>query len=90
MEYNKRIAAGTPRPLLVDMSRVRSISKEAREEYVKETEEPFVTAVALVTNSSVSRMIGNFFIGLNHGIVPARLFTDPGKAREWLLQYIVR
>ncbi len=88
MEYNRKIAAGIPRPLLVDMTGVRSISKEAREEYVKEQEEPFVTAVALLTKSSVSRMVGNFFIGLNHTHVPAKLFTDPDKAREWLLQYL--
>ena len=90
MEYNKKIAAGKSRPLLVDMSMVRSISKEAREEYVKEIDEPFVTAVALLTRSSVSRMVGNFFIGLNHTTVPAKLFTDPEKAREWLLQYLVK
>lgn len=90
MEYNRKVAAGIPRPLLADMSRVRSISKEAREEYVKEIDDPFVTAVALITRSSVSRMIGNIFIGLNNTTVPTRLFNDPDKAREWLLQYRVK
>lgn len=90
MEYNRKASAGKPRPLLADMTRVRSISKEAREEYVKEIDDPFVTAVALLTKSSVSRMIGNIFIGLNNTTVPTRLFNDPEKAREWLLQYRVK
>lgn len=89
IQYNKRVAAGIPRPLLVDMSRVRSMSKDAREEYVKKDDEPLVTAVALVTNSSISRMVGNFFIGLTQSYIPVKLFTEPEKAREWLLQYIV-
>lgn len=89
IQYNKRVAAGIPRPLLVDMSRVRSMSKDAREEYVKKDDSPLVTAVALVTNSNISRMVGNFFIGLTQSYVPVKLFTEPEKAREWLLQYIV-
>mgnify|MGYP000864554572 CR=1 FL=1 len=90
MEYSKKMTAGTPRPMLVDMSKVRSINKEAREEYVKKIDEPFITAVALLTNSNISRMVGNFFIGLNNMQIPAKLFTDPEKARVWLLQYIVK
>lgn len=90
MEYNRKMAAGIPRPLLVDMTRVRSMSKEAREEYVKEVDEPFVTAVALVTKSSVGRMVGNFFIGLNRTEIPTRLFTEAEKAKEWLMQYLVK
>lgn len=90
MEYSRKMTAGVPRPMLVDMSKVRSINKEAREEYVKKIDEPFITAVALLTNSNISRMVGNFFIGLNNMQIPAKLFTDPEKAREWLLQYLVK
>ena len=90
MAYTKKLAAGTPRPLLVDMSKIRSMSKDAREEYVKKVDEPFVTAVALVTSSNISRMVGNFFIGMNQAYVPVKLFTQPEKAREWLLQYLVK
>ncbi len=89
MAFTKILAAGIPRPLLVDMSKIRSMSKDAREEYVKKIDEPFVTAVALVTNSNISRMVGNFFIGLNQAYVPVKLFTNAEKAREWLLQYLV-
>ncbi len=37
-----------------------------------------------VISSPVSRVIGNFFMGLNKPISPTRLFTDPHKAIQWL------
>jgi hypothetical protein len=80
-------AAGKPRPYLVEISRVRSMSKELREEYDRHNMTDIVTAMALVTGSSIGNMIGNLLIGVSTPKVPTKLFTDPVKAREWLLQY---
>lgn len=85
--YTKKATGGKPRPLLVDMTKVRSMSKGAREEYVKQEEDVVITAVALLTRSSVSNMIANLFISLNKPHVPVKLFIDPVKARDWLMQY---
>lgn len=85
--YTKKATGGKPRPLLVDMTKVRSMSKGAREEYVKQQGELIITAVALLTTSSVSNMIANLFIGLNKPHVPVKLFTDPDKARDWLMEH---
>lgn len=87
MAYTKRVTAGKPRPLLVDITKVKSMSKGAREEYVKQQEETVITAVALLTNSSIGSMIANIFIGLNKPYVPVKMFTDPLKAKDWLMQY---
>ncbi len=38
----------------------------------------------LLIGSPVSRVIGNFFMGLNKPIYPTKLFTDPQKAIRWL------
>ena len=87
MAYTKKAAGGKARPLLVDMTKVRSMSKGAREEYVKQQGELTITAVALLTTSNVSNMIANIFIGLNKPHVPVKLFTDPYKAKEWLMEH---
>lgn len=87
LSYIKRAAAGKPRPFLVEISRVRSMSKEVREEYNRQHTEDLVTATALVTSSSIGTMLGNILIGVSTSKVPTKLFTDPLKAREWLLQY---
>ncbi len=90
MVLTKQVGAGTPRPLLVDVTHVQSMSKEAREEYVKSESLEIVTAVALITKSGIGRMVGNLFIGLNKHVVPVKLFNDAHKAKEWLMQYKVK
>ena len=70
--------------VLVDMSAVTEISKEARDYFANERTASIQRATALLTRSPVSRVIGNFFMGLNKPISPTRLFTDPQKAIKWL------
>lgn len=87
LRITKDIAGDKPMPLLVDITKVRNISKEAREEYVAPANKEFVTAVGLLTGSNVGRMIGNLFMSLNKHIVPVKMFTDIDKAKDWLLQH---
>lgn len=87
MVVTKEVAAGKPRPLLVDLTKVKSMSKEAREEYTKSESQQIVTAVALLTTSNVGKMVGNLFIGFNKHVIPVKLFTDAHKAKEWLMEY---
>ncbi len=70
--------------VLVDMTAVTEISKEARDYFANERTASIQRATALLTDSPVSRIIGNFFMGLNRPISPTRLFTDPHKAIQWL------
>lgn len=87
LRITRELAAGNPRPLLVDISKVRSMSKQAREEYTRTENKEFCTAVALLTTSAVGSMIGNIFMALNKHVVPVKMFTDAHKAREWLLDH---
>ncbi|MBZ0098492.1 MAG: hypothetical protein K8F30_05380 [Taibaiella sp.] len=87
LSYIKKAAAGKPRPFLVEISRVRSMSKEVREEYDKHNTAGLVTAMALVTKSAIGNMLGNILIGVSTPKVPTKLFTDPVKAKTWLMQY---
>lgn len=87
MKISKRIGKGIPRPMLVDVTRVKSMGKDAREEYVKPESLEIVTAVALITNSTIGRMVGNLFINMTRHIVPIKLFNNAEKAKEWLLQF---
>lgn len=71
-----------PRPLLVNLQTMRSVSKNARGIFGELKE---VSRVALLVRTALSRTIGSFFIGLNRGTYPTRMFTDEAKALEWLL-----
>ncbi len=70
--------------VLIDMTSVTEISKEARDYFANERTASIQRATALLIGSPVSRVIGNFFMGLNKPISPTRLFTDPHKSIRWL------
>ena len=70
--------------VLIDMTSVTEISKEARDYFANERTASIQRATALLIGSPVSRVIGNFFLGLNKPVSPTRLFTDPHKAIQWL------
>ena len=70
--------------VIIDMCAVFEISKEARDYFANERTASIQRATALLIGSAVSRIIGNFFLGLNKPITPTRLFTDPEEAIKWL------
>jgi hypothetical protein len=81
-----KLAANGPLPTLVLMSRVRRVAGAAREVFTSAENEQISRQVALVVWSPLSRVIGNFFLGLNKPKFPTRLFTAESAALEWLRQ----
>lgn len=71
-------------PLLVDLSEVLSIDKESREHFASQD---VMSAIVLIVNSPLSRVIGNFFIGLNKLAVPCKIFSSSDAAVLWLRGY---
>ena len=72
-------------PILIDIRKIRSISKEARDHFAMRDRKPGVVAIAMLVSSPLSQIIGNFFLGLNQPAVPARMFNDKLKAEEWII-----
>ena len=77
------MAAAGARPFLMDISRVRSLSRDARNHFAhSDGVREIFSCVALVVGSPLSRAVGNFFIGLNKPGMPTRLFTsEDGRPR---------
>lgn len=73
-------------PILVDIRKIRSISKEARDHFSMRGRKPGVVAIAMLVSSPLSRIIGNFYLGLNQPAVPTRLFSDEKMAIEWIMK----
>ena len=82
------VSAGIPRPLLIDISDVKTMSREAREIYANVSSKERVRAVGLITKSAMSRILGNFFLSFNRPSVPVKLFADSDLARKWLLTHL--
>lgn len=70
---------------LVDIRKVRSVSKEARDRFAKDDAR---IANALLIGSIVSKLIGNFFMGFSKPVYPTKLFTSEEKAIKWLKLFL--
>jgi len=77
-------ADGGDYPLIVELDGIKSIDGRARRYHAHETGRSF-SAVALVVGSPLSKVVGNFFLGLNRQVFPPlRLFDDMASAKAWL------
>lgn len=70
--------------VLVDTRPARGISREARTHFSDAQVRRHTVAQALVIDSGPSRVMGNFFLGLNKPPFPTKLFTSEAKAEAWL------
>jgi hypothetical protein len=88
LEEGAQIITG-PRPTLVLMQDMARVEREARaffasEEYMRRLS----SQTALVVGSPVSRVIANFFVGLNRPTYPCRAFDDAELALSWLRSFV--
>jgi len=83
-----KICKGKKVPGLIDIREVKSISREARMHYTGDENAKVLIALAMLVDSPVSRIIGNFFIGLNKAPFPCKLFSSESAAIEWLREFI--
>lgn len=72
---------------LGDVSDASLSTKEAQDYAAQETPK-LVKALALITNSQLSRLMANIFLTLKKPPYPTRMFTNEQNAREWLKQYL--
>jgi len=75
-------------PLLIDSLDIQSMNKEARDHFSVNNRSTCINSFAVVIASPVSRVIGNFFMGINKPHVPARLFNNEKDALKWLKQFL--
>jgi hypothetical protein len=69
------------RPLLVDMSGVAALAREARAVFTRPCS---ATRIAIMGISSVDRVIATFGLRLSNPPIPARFFTSERDALTWL------
>lgn len=85
VRFTKDIGGGKPSALLIDVTQIRSMTREAREVYKQEGSTERTMAVALVTSSTTGRILANFFMSFNKPAAPTRVFNDYDSAHAWLL-----
>ena len=87
LELGLQIVDG-PKPALVLMQDIARVDREARAFFSSEEYLRLASQTALVVGSPVSRVIGNFFVGLNRLKYPCSVFDDPELAVAWLRTFL--
>jgi hypothetical protein len=77
-----------PKPTMVLMQDMARVDREARALFTSEAYNEVCSQTALVVGSPVSRVIGNFFVGLNRSRHLFKIFDDPALAVEWLRGFV--
>ena len=83
------LSEGKPYLILVEIDKIKAVENKARSYFASTEGTRQLIAAALIANSYLSRIIGNFFLTFNKPLIPTRLFTDREEARQWLRQYAI-
>ena len=83
----KELGNGKSLPVFVDIRDAKGGSKACRDYLASSEAAEIQKACALLVESPLSRLIGNFFIGLNKTKFPTKLFTNEDEAMDWLLHF---
>ena len=75
-------------PILVDLTGLKSITREARHYFGEGITSHEARAVALLFSSAVTQVIGNFFLRFNNPNIPIKLFSSESQAITWLKGFL--
>lgn len=86
LEVFVEITDGTPRPYICDNTYVTGIVNKEALAFMNEHFPKFATKAAMITNSSVTRVIVNTYNSVFKPKVRFKLFTSEEAAIKWLLK----
>ena len=75
-------------PLMIDSRGIKSMTRDARNQFSTKGRQTHVLALGIIISSSISRVIGNFFMGINKPAIPTRLFENEVEAQKWLSSFL--
>jgi hypothetical protein len=84
MEKMNGLTGGRVVLVCVDMRKVKSMDRATRQVFAQNKH---TKAVAMVVKNPLSRILGNFFLGLNQTEFPGKLFDDVDSALGWLRSF---
>jgi len=80
----------TSYPILSNIKLVKNSTKEARDFLASEKGCEGIIAAAILIDSPIGNMIGNFFIFISKPLRPTKIFTKEAEAKKWLAQYVTK
>lgn len=90
VKFRLSVTGGKLYPTIANIISVKNVSKPARDFFASEKGCEGISASALLIDSPLGSMIGNFYISINKPLRPVRIFTNESKAKMWLSQYLAK
>lgn len=84
----KKVFNGIIYPIIANVTSLKSSTKAARDFFASEAGCEGINAAAVIINSPVGSIIGNFYIRISRPLRPTKLFTDVTQAKKWLAQFV--
>lgn len=75
-------------PFLIDLYRVKTISRGGRHRVTQDDVGRIAKVVAILVNCKTQEILYNFFKIMHKESIPSKMFTSKAKAIEWLKQYV--
>lgn len=82
--------ADFPMPVLVTVNNAISVEKEAKAYYALPESYKGLSAIAMLMDNYIARMIGNLVFKINKQNTPTQFFTSTDKALLWLNQFKIQ
>ena len=75
-------------PILINIRPIKNISKPARDFLASPEGSKGIISAAILVDSPLSSLIGNFFLNINKPLKPTKVFSDETEAKKWLAKFI--
>lgn len=87
IEMRLKLCNQQPHLFMMDVTNIKIVDSKARALLSSEVGTRYVMACAIISKSSISSMLTNFFIKINKPRVPTRFFSDISNAKKWLFMF---
>ncbi|MBO9701017.1 MAG: hypothetical protein J7604_12460 [Sporocytophaga sp.] len=74
-------------PAIADIRKIKYVDREANE-YLSKEGNAILVCVAIIVESHVSEILGNFYLRINKPLLPTKLFRNVEKAKAWVESFI--
>lgn len=87
VQLRKEFTHNTPYPVLADIRKVVTTTRDAREFASSDESIEGVIAGAILTDTTFNAFIANFFVKVSRPKLPTRVFARQEDALKWLEQF---
>ncbi len=88
MEEFRKLVGGKKTCMIAETDPSAPPPKKEDRDWIAKELDSVVKAMALISTSSLSRMVANLFFGFKPPAYPVKFFANEKEAKEWIKQYL--